>query len=360
MELLPEARDVGGDECGRMGIDLERVILRVNPERIEADGLEDVPSLQAMIPAADVRADEREHVTDVQPLRRRVRVHHELEERPVCPLEVGRIGAPLLPAAAPFRLDRLRVVCTADTVGVGHGGRNLPPLAAPGSLPYLAQPYASRLHGPPPSGVGGRRALRRPRDRGRRGVGGPRRAIRSATIGRVPSGVPRTTRCRRGRPLPRGSSPGRPHARPDAGGPRSGSGRRGDGGRARPGPDAHRGARDRLPLRPLTAGRYRARRVSARVPGRLGLRPHLVHRATGSQRGRHECDVRLRPGGRGLVADGVRASVVRVRPGVRSVGRHGGTRPRRGDLRLGRSRRGPEGVAADGRPRRDPRDRRAD
>jgi hypothetical protein len=67
-ELLTEPGDVPGDELRRVRVHLERVVLGVDTERVEPDRLEDVVALEAPEPSVDVRADEREHVPDVQPL----------------------------------------------------------------------------------------------------------------------------------------------------------------------------------------------------------------------------------------------------------------------------------------------------
>ncbi len=135
LELLPEARDVLRDQLGRMGVDLERVVLRVDPEGIESDGLEDIPPLQAPQPAVHVGPDEREDVTDVEPLGRRVGVHHEVEIGTLRPAQIGRVRASLLPGPTPLGLHRLRVVGVERGLLSGHSERNLKRLAPPGRLP---------------------------------------------------------------------------------------------------------------------------------------------------------------------------------------------------------------------------------
>ena len=64
-ELPAKRRDVLRDQLGRIGPDSERVVLGVDPERIEAHGLEDVVALEALETAVDVGARKREHVADM-------------------------------------------------------------------------------------------------------------------------------------------------------------------------------------------------------------------------------------------------------------------------------------------------------
>ena len=93
-----------------MGPDLEREVLGVDPERVEAQRLEDRVPLQPLESSIDVVAREREEVADVQPLGRRVREHHEGVERTHAGVEVGVVRPPLLPALLPFPLDGGRIV----------------------------------------------------------------------------------------------------------------------------------------------------------------------------------------------------------------------------------------------------------
>ena len=64
-QLPAKGRDVLRNQLGRIGPDIERVILGVDPERIEAHGLEHVVALEALEAAVDVGAGEGEHVADV-------------------------------------------------------------------------------------------------------------------------------------------------------------------------------------------------------------------------------------------------------------------------------------------------------
>ena len=95
-----------------MRADLEREVLGVDAERVEAERLEDRVPLQPLESSIDVVAREREEVADVQPLRRRIREHHQGVERPRAGGEVGVVRARALPSApaisARWRQDRSR------------------------------------------------------------------------------------------------------------------------------------------------------------------------------------------------------------------------------------------------------------
>ena len=116
-ELAAEVDDVARDQLGGMGAKLDREILAVNAECVEADRLKDVVSLQPLEAAVDVRAGEREEVPDVQPLGGGVGEHHQVVERPGGAVQVGLVGAPLGPAGLPLGLDRAGLV-----VVISHGG----------------------------------------------------------------------------------------------------------------------------------------------------------------------------------------------------------------------------------------------
>ena len=68
-ELLAKPHDVRRNQLRRMGVDAERVVLRVNAERVEPDRLKHIPPLKPAEASVDVTPDEREHVPYVQPLR---------------------------------------------------------------------------------------------------------------------------------------------------------------------------------------------------------------------------------------------------------------------------------------------------
>src|SRR2546427_106777 len=91
-QLAPEVLDVLWDQPRRIGADRERVVLRVDPERIEADRLEHVVALQPLEAAVDVRAGEGEHVPHVQSLGRGGGGHHEGVKRRARAVEIGLIG----------------------------------------------------------------------------------------------------------------------------------------------------------------------------------------------------------------------------------------------------------------------------
>ena len=86
LQLPREVGDVLGDEFVRVRADLERVVLRVDAERIEAHGFEHVLAAQAPVSSVRVGAHVRVHVPDVQPLRRRIGEHHQVV--------VGVLGGP--------------------------------------------------------------------------------------------------------------------------------------------------------------------------------------------------------------------------------------------------------------------------
>ncbi len=109
-QLLAEPRDVARDQFGRMRVDLEGVVLRVDAERVEPDRLEHVPSLETAETSVDVGADEREDVPHMQPFGRRIGEHHQVVVRPHRAGEVGGIGLPLTPATLPPCLDRRGIV----------------------------------------------------------------------------------------------------------------------------------------------------------------------------------------------------------------------------------------------------------
>ena len=68
-QLTAEVLDVARNQLARMNADLERVILGVDPERVEAHRLEDRVPLQPLESSIDVVAREREEVADMQSFR---------------------------------------------------------------------------------------------------------------------------------------------------------------------------------------------------------------------------------------------------------------------------------------------------
>ena len=93
-----------------MDVDLERVVLGVDAERVEPYGLEHILTSQALEPSVKVRAGERVQVPDVQTLRRGVREHHQVEERTRSRIEVRLVGSVLGPMGLPLLFHALRVV----------------------------------------------------------------------------------------------------------------------------------------------------------------------------------------------------------------------------------------------------------
>src|SRR5690606_18471842 len=64
-ELAAEVGDIARDELGRVGTKLDREVLAVDAERVEADRFEDLVPLQPLEATIDVRTGEREEVPDV-------------------------------------------------------------------------------------------------------------------------------------------------------------------------------------------------------------------------------------------------------------------------------------------------------
>ena len=132
-ELAAEVLDVLRDQDRGVDPLLDRVVLAVDPERVVADRLEDVVPLEPLEPAVDVRPGEGEHVPHVEPFGRRVGEHHQVEERPRGPVEIGLVGAALGPAGLPLGLDGVGVVGRVRRGGrhgqglgrFGHGGLKL-------------------------------------------------------------------------------------------------------------------------------------------------------------------------------------------------------------------------------------------
>ena len=110
LHLLPEAGDVVRDECHRVDVLLQGEVLAVDAEGVVAEGLEHVEAAHRLEAAVDIDAGEGEDVADVQSFRRRIGEHHQVVEGPRGAGDVRRVDARLRPAAAPLRLDRVRVI----------------------------------------------------------------------------------------------------------------------------------------------------------------------------------------------------------------------------------------------------------
>ncbi len=125
VELPPKVRDVLRRQLHRVRAHLERVILRVNAESVEAQGLEYQSPAHPQIPRENVVSREREEIADVQALRRGVGEHHQSVELFSGTLDRSRVRLPVRPSRAPSRLDGHRVV--ARSLGsqryvTGRGG----------------------------------------------------------------------------------------------------------------------------------------------------------------------------------------------------------------------------------------------
>ncbi len=134
-QLVAEVGDGPAHHDRRVLADLQRVVLAVDAEGVEADGLEDVVPVQATPPPVDVEAAVGHDVADVQPLSRGVREHRQVVEGAVSGVEVGAVVAALLPGPLPLRLDARRVVAVELARGrlalggrrdLGHGRDSLP------------------------------------------------------------------------------------------------------------------------------------------------------------------------------------------------------------------------------------------
>ena len=110
LQLPAERGDVLRDQLRRVGADRDRVVLRVDAERVVPHRLEHVEPLQPLEATVDVRAGEREHVPHVQSLRGGIGEHHEVVERPTRAVEVRLVDVLLLPAPLRGGFDRLRIV----------------------------------------------------------------------------------------------------------------------------------------------------------------------------------------------------------------------------------------------------------
>src|SRR5690606_31457468 len=122
-----EVADVRRDQLHRMRADLQREVLRVDAERVEADRLEHVLALEPLPPAVDIGARERVHVPDMQALRGGVLEHHQVVERPFRgpQLFVGeRVQVRFSPPALPFFFYTLRLVIHR----AGHQGSGREPV----------------------------------------------------------------------------------------------------------------------------------------------------------------------------------------------------------------------------------------
>ena len=86
---------------------LQGEVLGVDPERIEADRLEDLLTGEALEASVHVRARERKDVAHVEPLGGGVGEHHQLVVAVLGGLEgvAGEaVSAPLIPSALPLSL----------------------------------------------------------------------------------------------------------------------------------------------------------------------------------------------------------------------------------------------------------------
>src|ERR1700716_4222289 len=90
--------------------DLERIVLRMNPEGVIAQRLEHVVSHETLESSINVIPCERKKIPDVESFRGRIGKHHQCIERPLGALQIRVVGSTFLPDALPLLLDRCRVV----------------------------------------------------------------------------------------------------------------------------------------------------------------------------------------------------------------------------------------------------------
>src|SRR5215211_1016378 len=102
LQLPPEVRDVLRNQVHRVLLDLQRVVLGVNPERVIAQRLEDVVPLKPLESSIYVIADEREEVAYMEPLRGGVGEHHQRIERVRSVSDVDSVGLEIAPALLPL------------------------------------------------------------------------------------------------------------------------------------------------------------------------------------------------------------------------------------------------------------------
>ena len=91
---------------------LQGEVLRVDPESVEADGLEDRLPAPALVAAVGVGTGVLENVANMQTLGRGVGELDQVVEHRVLVdiIEIQLVEAGLLPSSAPFRLDLSRVI----------------------------------------------------------------------------------------------------------------------------------------------------------------------------------------------------------------------------------------------------------
>ena len=92
-----------------MAADFKGIVLAVNAESIQTNGLKDVIPLHSFEPTVNIRAGKRVHITHVQTLCRRVRKHHEIIKRTFRKRTKG-IKLRLPPLLTPSGLNFLMIV----------------------------------------------------------------------------------------------------------------------------------------------------------------------------------------------------------------------------------------------------------
>ncbi len=155
--LLAEVLDIAGGQGGGMLADLERVVLGVDAEGVEAERLEDVVPLLAAVAAVDVRTGEGVGIADVQLLRRRVGEHHQAVEG-ARTAHVGAVGLALRPAPLPLDVEGWEVEPVETGAGGDgyfalHGGHRLPRHGSGNGRPRECPAAVLRHHRAGPSGV---------------------------------------------------------------------------------------------------------------------------------------------------------------------------------------------------------------
>src|SRR5467141_3326131 len=90
--------------------DLEGIVLRMNPESVIPERLEDVVSHETLESSINVVPRERKKIPDVESFGGWIGEHHQCIERPLGALQIRVVRSAFLPDALPLLFDRRRVV----------------------------------------------------------------------------------------------------------------------------------------------------------------------------------------------------------------------------------------------------------
>src|SRR5438067_2445200 len=93
-----------------VSVSFDSVVLRVYPESIKANWLENIIALHPLEPAKNIRAAKSIDAPHMQSFGRRIREHHQIIERMLGSLEIRLIDPGLLPYSLPFQFNRCRFI----------------------------------------------------------------------------------------------------------------------------------------------------------------------------------------------------------------------------------------------------------